>query len=248
MKSTSHFSAGERELLAKVLKNQLAAVLEQIEATRPAAEVLGEALVLAAWKGKEELAQALLDAGAPIDSQGYGGKTPLVAAFGERKLRIVRLLLERGAADPGGEIAQALDQRAEDKKLFLAVKKQDASSIATALNEGANLIARDGDGETVLRAAARRGSVEVIRFLLDQQAPGKEFDRDEIFTAYLLARDHEQAAKLLVERLAILGITEDQLAELEFRHLEAVKQRHSRKTDPRRQERDAEIYQLITAR
>lgn len=92
------------------------------------------ALTAAAMKGEVAIARALLDAGAAIEGENTGGRTPLMFAAMFGRADAVELLLERGA-----------DPRARD------AEGRDAAGLAR--DQGADAIARRIDGAGAVASA-----------------------------------------------------------------------------------------------
>ena len=117
---------------------------------------------LAASYGRLALAQLLLDSGADFDAKDYNGVSSLAAAARNRETRIVQLLLEQGAsvsmADNDGKTA-----------LWWAVVYGHAL-VELLLNSGADVNARDRDGASPLAEAVKRGSIEVVKLLIERGA------------------------------------------------------------------------------
>ncbi|KAK0715449.1 ankyrin repeat-containing domain protein [Lasiosphaeris hirsuta] len=119
--------------------------------------------------GDDELAQLALDAGALVNDWGrssWGGLTPIQAAAGRGHIRLVRMLLERGAdinapaAFKYGRTAlQAACSRVEP----------DMDLIKLLIDQGADVNAKAGQryGLTALQGAAIQGHIKLVLFLID---------------------------------------------------------------------------------
>lgn len=148
--------------------------------------------------------QLLIDEGADIDHDAgrYWG-TPLMRAVHNENVDIVRLLLEHGA-DPNTKCdsdlgANALDAAFTDVKCNLNI----LDTIQLLIKKGANIEAKNTNGETALCKAVRRSWIEAVSLLLECGAdpnavqettePVSEFSYEEDFsTAMQLIRDAKQ--------------------------------------------------------
>lgn len=145
-------------------------------ASSPASE-LHEAMRLAAVGGSLEAVTSLIDRGAPVDPlealypihrypmEREDGTSPLLAAAGTSQLRVLRLLLERGA-NPN---LSSLPNEAGWTALHLAATVNNYEAVELLLLHGANIITPGWLG-TPLHIAAEYGSINVIRALLDKGA------------------------------------------------------------------------------
>ena len=122
-------------------------------------------LHLAAFFGHSELAQALIDRGATIDSRSTNAmrNTPLHAATAGRKLEVIHLLLHGGAnvnaTQEGGWTA-----------LHAAAQNGDREMFELLLAHGADLQARAENQQTALDLALVRGHGEIAT-LIDSIGP-----------------------------------------------------------------------------
>jgi ankyrin repeat protein len=125
-------------------------------------------LCLALESGREEMVRLLLDSGADAQASCFG-RPALAEADGANKLRIARMLIDKGAG------------KAADYSFILieAAGASDPTWVQYMLDHGANAnaVERVGRGSTrdvmlftPLKAAAGTGSVDVLRLLLDHGA------------------------------------------------------------------------------
>jgi ankyrin repeat protein len=126
---------------------------------RPAAEDLNKELRLAAMIGDTETVDALLNAGAEIDSASHFGKTALMMAVESDSLDTVALLLRRGADVNARTVAgcTALTFAAENGHVGLS---------AMLIEQGANVQERTRVGRDALMIASRYGIAQVVQQLL----------------------------------------------------------------------------------
>jgi ankyrin repeat protein len=114
-------------------------------------------LHVAAVKGHTEVAQVLLTAGAKIDAADKDGATPLEDALHYRQVRMIVLLIEKGAKL---EIPTALHE---------AVMRGQADVVGLLLDR----MGASGSGEllaSLLHDAALKGYVEVVELLIAHKA------------------------------------------------------------------------------
>ncbi len=144
------------------------------------AEVNTTALQAAA-RGRVDILEAFLKAGADVNAQGEGGRSALTVAARSGSMEAVQLLLKYGARVNAEDVRAAADSDVDILRVFLAVgtsvdvnaqgeRRQSALSLAVTsgsveavellLEYGAEVNAED------IRQAAGRGFEEVLRVLL----------------------------------------------------------------------------------
>ncbi len=117
-------------------------------------------LHLAAFFGSKELAQALLNKGAAVDSRSTNSmkNTPLHAAIAGRQPELVKFLLEHGAdanaRQTGGWTA-----------LQGAAQNGDRESVEALIANGANVNARAENNQSALDLALLRGHQDIAALL-----------------------------------------------------------------------------------
>jgi len=153
-----------------------------------------ELLIFASGHGDVSIVKNLVSSGANPNAQDREGETPLCAASRGGHRTIVESLIRSGANVnlPYGEGETPLHAVVSGAHIDVAVKEGtrniwgsflktktpelqfDTSIVKLLLDNGANVNARDEDGETPLQAAARSGpfignrGVEIVRLLIDR--------------------------------------------------------------------------------
>lgn len=118
----------------------------------------------AGGRGHGEVVSLLLERGADPEHKDKNGMTPLLLASYEGHEEVVELLLEAGADvdESAGAYPSAITP------LLAAAAMGHAGTVNRMLFWGAAVDAIDGEGRTALCLAAAKGSVEVVRALLDR--------------------------------------------------------------------------------
>ncbi|KAK3248559.1 hypothetical protein CYMTET_31089 [Cymbomonas tetramitiformis] len=147
------------------------------------------ALTVALAGGQEAAARALLEAGAGVNAGT--GRRPLHAAAERGTVELVRELLEKSA-----------EVDAEDREgrtaLTVALAFGQEAAARALLEAGAGVNA--GTGRRPLHAAAERGTVELVRELLEKSAEVDAEDREgRTALTVALAFGQEAAARALLE-------------------------------------------------
>jgi ankyrin repeat protein len=137
-----------------------------------------------------EAAGVLLERKADFDARDHAGKTPLHLA--RRSVAIVNLLLNFGAD------ANALTPDTEETPLHTLRDAEDPKIVEMLLARGADVGARDKEGQTPLHKAAVDGSPEVIRALVAAGAARDARDAAGRTPSELArAMENEENAKLI---------------------------------------------------
>uniref|UniRef100_A0A9J8APR5 Ankyrin repeat domain 50-like n=1 Tax=Cyprinus carpio carpio TaxID=630221 RepID=A0A9J8APR5_CYPCA len=118
----------------------------------------------AGGRGHGEVVSLLLEQGADPEHKDRDGMTPLLLASYEGHEEVVELLLEAGADvdESSGSHPSAITP------LLAAAALGHAGTVNRLLFWGAAVDGIDGEGRTALCLAAAKGSVEVVRALLDR--------------------------------------------------------------------------------
>ena len=165
------------------------------------------ALMAAAAKGRFEIVELLINAGADVNAKGAGGITALMRAATEGQVEIVATLLDAGAdvlevgvdgataqtlAERNGhtEVAELLREALQqelDDALFEAASSGEARNVRDLLLAGADADA-ERDGVTALMAAAAAGHANVVSALV-QAGAGVEATGEAGMTALMKAAE-----------------------------------------------------------
>lgn len=122
------------------------------------------ALMLAAYLGKHQAAQQLLEAGAAVDPADARGWTPLLMAIYRGQRQVVGALLAHGAA---ADLADE-DQRSP---LMVAVGAGDLTVVQALLQAGADAASTNDHGESALTTALQQQRADMARTLRAAGAP-----------------------------------------------------------------------------
>ena len=117
----------------------------------------------AAWGGRPEVGQYLLDHGADIDARSNQRNTPLMLAVYRGHVEFTRMLIERGAV---------IDARGHQDRtsLHFAAVHGRTECARLLLEHGADVNARDEDGRTPSQLGSKWGPREVVELLLEYGA------------------------------------------------------------------------------
>ena len=180
---------------------------------------------------KPDIVALLLDHGAEVNAPDRNGVTPLMLAVHERGFpEIVKLLIEKGAqvdarsnngSTPLHRAAQAsISNRYLSPHIFLAcssfhpdkdrdieeVRKRPLEMIQLLLENGAQVDARDENGNTSLIVAAKgTDRPEIIQLLIEKGAEVKARNNDGSTALMVAARGAGSGGNILGETGALLG-------------------------------------------
>jgi ankyrin repeat protein len=171
-------ACGARPGLTRVVWD--AARAEVVRALLDAGARSLEALWHAAFYGRSDVAELLVDAGVACERAGMSGteRSALLGAASGGRLAMFEWLLKRGA-DPTNVL---------DEALWLAAHRGDLAMVEAVLERGAAIDARAPSGWTALFYAANAGHGEVIRALLERGA-NRDIEDNQGKTARDWARD-----------------------------------------------------------
>lgn len=119
------------------------------------------ALHIAASKGSENCVLLLLDYGADPNSTDSDGNVPLWEAMLGGHEHVIKLLMENGADINSGDVGHFACTTAEQNNLEL---------LKEIVRYGGDVTRQRNNGSTALHVAVCEDNVEIVRFLLDQEA------------------------------------------------------------------------------
>jgi ankyrin repeat protein len=139
--------------------------------------------------GDVEKVEKAIAAGANINGQ-YGGifsETPLYTAVSEGYVKIIKLLLDKGAN------VNEIGDNVNDFPLVRAAKQGDVEIIELLLAAGAKINQRNGDGYTAIATVERKEQdyEEIIKFLTEKNNHIKKRKKPETET-----EEKEQTKKI----------------------------------------------------
>ncbi|MFT4327814.1 MAG: ankyrin repeat domain-containing protein [Wolbachia pipientis] len=134
-----------------------------------------------------EIIEFLIDKGVNIEAKTKDDQTPLHYAVFKDRLDIVRVLSSQGAnieaknkdgktpldlAIQGNytDIVGFLKQTELDKKLLAAAQDGDFNKVKDLVNQGANINAKERDGNTCLHYVSKFGNLDIVKYLISEDA------------------------------------------------------------------------------
>jgi len=115
--------------------------------------------MFAAWYGRLEAVQFLVENGANIEFQTNGGATALMEAATNAQLEVMRYLIEMGAT------IDAQDKYGETALMKAVKRGHDINVINYLINHGASISLPNKYGETALQIAKIEGHDEISEYL-----------------------------------------------------------------------------------
>lgn len=147
-------------------------------------------------KDDVEEVELLLDKGIDVEAEDNVGWPPMVRAAENGRLRIVEILLERGANPLKGTIGDRLP-------LHFAAEGGHSSVVKLLLRQPTvDPNKKDYTGQTALFKAANNGHHQVVELLLQQKGVDPDAVSDDGFTPLLqtIFGRHQKVIKLLLDR------------------------------------------------
>lgn len=121
-------------------------------------------LHFAAKNGRLEVVKYLIEKGADVNQLNINKESPLFFAIKNNREKVVELLLEKGA------IAQLGNNVSENTPLHYAAEIGNLTIAKHLLYRGANINSQNKYGQTPLYNAAFHGNIEMVDFLLKNNA------------------------------------------------------------------------------
>jgi ankyrin repeat protein len=157
----------------------------------PKRDRLNALLLAAASKNDVRGVVKLLAHGADINARNEYRETALIVAARQRYPALARALLDRGA---NIHLRDQTDQSA----FTLAAINGDTETVAALIRKGAKAFSRDGD--IALVTAARDGTLDLVRLLIDHGAPLTEKAGDQPALIYAAASGQTAVVRFLLAR------------------------------------------------
>jgi len=126
----------------------------------------GTPLFLAAYGGKHEIVETLLQCGADVKAKGTNGETPLHAAARSGSVEIIKMLIE----DAPKEYIDDTSNKYGYSPLFLAAMLNHRDAAEALLNFGANVNLQSSIGTTPIAIAATFRNGAVVELLVRKGA------------------------------------------------------------------------------
>jgi ankyrin repeat protein len=201
------YAGPDGELIRAAAAGDAAAARQALDrGAKPDASVPSTtALATAAFHGRQEIVDLLLELGAGIDkADGETGGTPLYWAVMGMEPVIAAYLVERGAD---------VNKRSKDgsSALMMAAFTVQADLVSTLIERGAEVNSKNEIGMTPLMFASSSGSKECVELLIAHGADVNA-QRDDGWTVLIhaIAAGNVDIAKLLMEKGADVGLKNDE--------------------------------------
>lgn len=151
-------------------------------------------LFYAAWRRRKDITKLLIEHGAMIDAEDYGGDTPLGVAIGVASMVACRILLELGADVNHKHL------KIKRPPLATATRKGVEDILGLLLKFKPTIEAQDSQGNTALAVAAMTNSTSACRVLIGMGANPEALNCKGSSPLMLAAYEgHLEIVKLLIE-------------------------------------------------
>ena len=127
--------------------------------------------------GEKDIAFALIEAGADVMEENSDEMTPLHVAVVERKLEIVKMLLDTRAGDKE-ELLQAVEKDG-NSAFLLAVKSGNEEMVKFFLDNGVKVTDQSGNGANALHLASSLNKVKIMELIYDTEGGEDLLDEED---------------------------------------------------------------------
>lgn len=164
---------------------------------------VGTPLYLAVMGGHTDIVELLITKGADINAKHNNGWTPLRLAESKGHIQSVELLRKHGAKEDSS-VGQS-DARPATS-LQRAVTSGNIDQVKSLISQGADVNAKNEQGQTLLHLACQRGNTETAKLLINGGANlNAKNDRGQTPFDVACIQGHKAAAEYLLEKGAAIN-------------------------------------------